>query len=460
MGAVRQRGLATGLVALLVLAVFALVSRSAKPIGEIEEHFELGRQWRATGTFPAVLRPPGYPGFVALALLARDALRAAIPVISSDDKAAVLFAQGLLLVGASGLTCWYFSRAHPPTIAAATGLLLGVNPFSIILAGTLSYYWLHIVSIVAATIALAVAVERPAWRIVFVSGLSWGIATLVRPVSLVLPPFVALLFRPSGGRRGVRAAAVPVSVFILGMAAAVGPVTLRNFAATGKLIPVNAQAGFSLWGNTIEKIPSRTGYLTWTTLWTQRGLTVMKRVTGTEASQPASIEDTVRLNAEFASLALAQIRDDPGTYAHNVAINFREFNLDRLQVWPKFFARTQAGVDIGEAPPAPARAPFRAGVALANGLLVALMFLALGGVAVGIRAGDAMAGTVAVVYASMVLAHAIMFMTPRYPYVKLPLVMLAASVALAQAPVPLRVREAAGGALVLLALAATMLLIS
>lgn len=66
----------------------------------------------------------------------------------------------------------------------------------------------------------------------------------------------------------------------------------------------------------------------------------------------------------------------------------------------------------------------------AEAMMVVMMVMALAGVAVGLWRRHPAAWTVAAVYASLVVAHSIMFLTPRYPYVKLPLVIMGTGVAL------------------------------
>jgi len=466
---VRHRVLAAIVLCILITALLVFISVASSPVGEIEEHFELGRQWRTTGGFPAVLRPPGYPAFVALTLLARDGLQS-LPLIGSrwpftgalnDDKVVVLAAQGLLLVLTSGALFWFSSRDQRLLPALCVAALFGCNPYSIILVGTLSYYWLHVVLIVFSTIALALALERPDRARLLMAGLLWGVATLVRPVSLILPVFVVFLpLVHSGAGRTWRVFARFLGWFSLGMALAVLPVTVRNFAATGRVIPVNAQVGFGLWGNTIEKIPSHTGYLTWTVLWAEHGVPVMARVTGSAAPRPESVEDTIRLNDKFTRLALARIRQTPSIYAHNVFINFREFNLDRLGVWLKFFQRVQVGVPMGDVPDRPLDRPARWGAAAAEAMMIVMMVMALAGVAVGLWRRHPAAWTVAAVYASMVVAHSIMFLTPRYPYVKLPLVIVGAGIALNTLGLSTRMSAIVGAILLLAAIGSTLSLTS
>ena len=79
----------------------------------------------------------------------------------NDDKVAVLAAQGLLLVVTSGTLFWFSSRDQSLLPALCVAALFGCNPYSIILVGTLSCYWLHVVLIVFSTIALALGLERP-----------------------------------------------------------------------------------------------------------------------------------------------------------------------------------------------------------------------------------------------------------------------------------------------------------
>jgi len=465
---VRDRVLSLVLLCALVTAFLAFIAIASSPLGEIEEHFEIGRRWRATGTFPPVLRPPGYPAFVALTLLVRDSVRGPAPTPAratsgsarDDDMAAVLAAQGLLLVVASAALFWFASRDQGVVRALGLAALFAVNPYSLILASTLSYCWLHVVLMLLATLALTLATERPDRARLVASGLLWGVATLVRPVSLILPAFVAVLPLTRGGAgRDWKSVAGFTGWFSLGMALAIAPVTVRNFAAAHRVVPVNAQAGFALWGNTIERIPSPPGYLTWSVLWTEHGRPVARRVTGSD-SPPESVEGTVRLNDELMRLALRHIREDPSTYLANVLVNFRQFNLDRMGEWLTFFQRAQLGGPIGDVPDRPLGLGARWGGAAAQVTLTAMMALALVGVAAGAWRRHPAASTIAVIYAAMVVAQSIVFLSPRYPYVKLPLAVLGTGAALSTPGLPAWVAAAVGAALLVAGLGSSLALVS
>jgi hypothetical protein len=73
---------------------------------------------------------------------------------------------------------------------------------------------------------------------------------------------------------------------------------------------------------------------------------------------------------------------------------------------------------------------------------------------VGLWRRQPAAWTVAVIYLCMAAAHSIMFLTPRYPYVKLPLVIMGLGLALAA--LPPRAAAALAATLALAAVAASL----
>ena len=139
---------------LVCLAVTAASTLWALPTGPIEEHFDLGRQLRATGSLGgSVFRPPGYPAFVALVLWARDAAGLKHRV---EDPSAVIAAQRFALLLLAVLLFRLLARSDPAG-AFLVGALMFVNPLSVVLAGALGYPMLDVVLILLGTLALAAA---------------------------------------------------------------------------------------------------------------------------------------------------------------------------------------------------------------------------------------------------------------------------------------------------------------
>jgi hypothetical protein len=414
----RSRAWVAGLVLFAVTLCANTSFLSTARIDTFEEHFWLAQHLRITGVLsindrPALFRPPGFPIFAAGVLWTCDRLGLAIP-----DERAVVLANGLLLSVGAVLLFSYLVRTRPAAEAAAFGCLFAFHPAVLIIATNTSYPPLHMVLMVAATLALATAlsaVRRPtAWALA--AGLAWGAATLVRPLSLILPPFVLLLARWEFGAGSWRRALRFTSVFTLGMALIIAPYTWRNYRASGRLIAVSAQAGFSFWALSVERTPSEAGYPDWGRLWKVYGMPIYTRVTGAEKFRIEAFYDHVLpLNDAFAHEARLNIAARPGIYASNVLRSFAKFNTDGLAWWIDRYRaaahREGPGRGLG------------AGIALA--FSVGLTGLALAGLVRGICRGETLARTILVLYAMLCLATSINFSAARYNYARLPLIILA-----------------------------------
>ena len=89
----------------LALAWSRGVALGTTPIGASEEHFAVGQRLYRTGSLgagsdPGLLRPPGYPAFVAATLHLRDvfaAMRGLGPAQAGADEDAVLLGQCLVV---------------------------------------------------------------------------------------------------------------------------------------------------------------------------------------------------------------------------------------------------------------------------------------------------------------------------------------------------------------------------
>jgi hypothetical protein len=412
----------------LALAWTGSVALGTIPIGDSEEHFALGQRLYRTGSLsagsdPGVLRPPGYPAFVAATLRLRDvvaSVRGVRPTQPGADEDAVLLGQCLVVAATATVIFAFGAMALPPLEAACAGLVFACGPITVALVGLRSYQVLHILGLAIGTTQLA-SVARTARGSplgALLPGILWGGTTLVRPVSLVLPPFVFLLARLR--RDGTwRAAALFTLLFTVGMALPILPYTARNYNVTGRLILVNVQAGFQLWGATEPRPQAPDDSLTWLELWRQYGMTIYHRVTGhSEYDLAVFSSHLVELEAAFRRQALSNLKRRPTVYLHNVASNLTSFSSDPMASWPTTFAnqndrpRSRTRLLVG---------------AYSLGLLV----LALPGLILGLWRRDAWVWTLLLVFCSLAAAHAVGFFYDRYTYGKLPLLAMALTTTLA-----------------------------
>ncbi len=404
------------------------VAVRTSPIGASEEHFALGQRLYRTGSLaegsdPGLLRPPGYPAFVAATLHLRDAfaaMRGRGPSQAASDEDAVLFAQCLVAAAAATVIFAFGAAVLPPLEAACAALVFACGPVSIALVGLNSYPLLHILSLAVGTARLASAVRasRGSPLDALVPGILWGIATLVRSVSLVLPPFVFLLAR---FRRGGtwRSAAVFTLAFTAAMAIPIVPYTVRNYSSTGRFVPVNVQAGFQLWAATEVRPQSPDDSLTWLVLWRQYGMTIYHQVTG-DAEYHLGVFSThvFELEDAFRRQALRNLRRRPSAYFRNVVDNLGRFCSDPMASWPTTFASQN------ELPRSRTRS-------LVSAYSLGLLLLALPGLAWGLWRREALALTLFLVFCSLAAVHALVFFYERYSYVNLPLLAMAFPITLA-----------------------------
>jgi 4-amino-4-deoxy-L-arabinose transferase-like glycosyltransferase len=422
----------------LAAALFLCVAR--RPAGSLggltDEYFPLGVNLAAHGTLgwgttPIVFRPPGYPAFVALVLRATTP----VPPVPGPEYLAqagviVCIAQAALLAATSVLLFEWLRRRVRASIAFTAALLYGVNPYSLILVGLVHYDVLHLFLTVAGCIALETAVERRdrAWLGLLAAGVLWGLTTLVRPLTLLLPPFVWLALH-GRGLRGWRVATA-LCFFVAGMGLAIMPWTVRNYAVSGRLIPVNAQFWVAFWGSTAAKLRMDPNEYQW------RGMAVThyKRATGQDYDYLAYLRDNLGLEAAFREQSLRNLRAQPEVYLHNVLRGFATMNLQINTALVSAYQRIQRPGESAS------QAWFWEGAederreTLASrsfGVLVAALTLLAGyGIVSAWSRRDGWLFVPGAVYLCLCLAHTLTYMDFMYYYVKLPFLVVFAALGL------------------------------
>jgi len=208
-------------------------------------------------------------------------------------------------------------------------------------------------------------------------------------------------------------------LFTAGMAIPILPYTVRNYYTTGRLVLVNVQAGFQLWGATMSRPQSPDDSLTWLLLWHQYGMNVYRQVTH-EPKYDLAVFSThvVELDDAFKRQALRNLRRRPSVYLHNVIDNLRSFCSDPMASWPTTFANQN-------------HLPRSRTRFLVSAYSFGLLLVTLPGLIWGLWRRDALAWTVLLVFCSLATAHAIGFSYERYTYVKLPLLAMAFTITLA-----------------------------
>lgn len=426
----------SSLALLAALVSFAIGSASLavnRPLGDLSG---LGDEWLYQGfnlaihgtvgldREPILFRPPGYPAFVAAVL--RTVLR--LPDhhdqrLEVPGAQALYMAHVLVLAAATALMCLWLGRRLPPTIAFLGALVFGANPYSVVLTSFRHYDVLHWLTLVAGCLALEAALSRPASGLaMFGAGAWWGLTTLVRPMSLLLPPFVAVA---SWLRRGApRLALRETAAFTLGMCVVIAPWTWRNYRLSGRFIPVNAQTWTVTWATTVEPNPAEADRYKWYKVANAHYLPLYSRVTGvpyydfrTFARKVLPLEDA------FKAETLANLRRQPLVYLHNVGVSFASMHTSINAILLTAFRRMQDGTRFDPrwvwlgSPGNLARGPEAVAFSVLHG---ALTVLAAVGVWLGIRARDPFLAVPALVHVGLSAAHAVTYLDTLYYYVKLP----------------------------------------
>lgn len=226
---------------------------------------------------PTMYRPPGYPAFMA-----------AVYFVFGHHYAAIKLVQ-MALSAVTALVLARVCQKHEPGTGRWVLALYALCPFDAVysiallsenLCGTLL------------ALSLAAWVSLEGNRRFLVAGLLLGGATLVRDIYIALVPFMAaawFLFGVGSWRRRLAQGAM----FALCAALVIAPWTARNFAVSGRLVPVSAgRLGFSLWIGG----------------WTTRGSQIRDLPSGERVYAPeAYLDDEERRSiANSASLTLSQ----------------------------------------------------------------------------------------------------------------------------------------------------------
>jgi hypothetical protein len=415
--------------------------------GVTDEYFPLSAKLLINHTLgpasdePSTLRPPGYPAFGAavLAVAAPAPARTRAEDFTRKGQRAIQLAQGVVLAATCGLLCGWLGRRVDPRIAAAAGLTLGLNPFSLVMVGLLHYGIVHL-----ATLVVGVVVtdrerdDAGRVRSVF-AGLAWGLASLVRPVTLLLPATLALSFLVR--RQGpVRRALLWCAGVAVGMAVVLAPWAVRNYRLTGRLVAVADNAWPTLWAQAALDVPFDPNHYSWFDVYTTGFQDVFRSATG----QPGYdyLVHTRRIfevETAYRDDTLRHLRQHPATYARNVARAAAGLLTAEPLVMLAAFRALQ---DEGHAPHAPdagavpqtwllrgrdqPQLPRPAALSV-RGLMLALEVAALGGLVAGVARPRAWgAGTLAG-FLCVMGTHALVFVHLMHYYLRLPFLVIFAA---------------------------------
>ena len=186
-----------------------------------------------TNVRPTAYRPPALPWITSLVYRAaghRYDLAVLLQAVIGATVPLLVVALGAALFGAGvGWLAGWLAAFHP-LIVFFSGHLLTENLFTalILLALLLGVRW----------------VSAPRGGLALATGIAWGLASLARPLALLLPVVLVLWGWSALGRAaGARGRAAQVGLLILGLVLAVGPWTLRNARVFDAFVPVSTNSG-------------------------------------------------------------------------------------------------------------------------------------------------------------------------------------------------------------------------
>jgi len=194
----------TAAIFIITSIISLLLLSKATPL-DWEDHFQIGQNLRSTGTLtidgvPSIFRPPGFPGFVAASLWVADTIIPSqselSPRSTHRDQRIVVSAQGILLgVMAAALFFWA-SLWSGSVVAAGLAISGTLNPYALAIADVATSHLLFIVLTMFSTLGLFLSRRfspSSSGSSALGAGLLWGLTSLIKPVALIIPLFVAPL---------------------------------------------------------------------------------------------------------------------------------------------------------------------------------------------------------------------------------------------------------------------------
>lgn len=208
-----------------------------------------GQGYRIDG-HPTAYFPIGYPLFLA-----------GVYKIAGVHWWSGVLANVLLNTLTAGLVCRIGERLHGLRTGVIAGLVFAIYPPHIAWSSVLCSEMLFTLLFTATAWLWARRAPRTwGWRLAAVSGVATGLASITRPVALLLP--VALWLYLLCARAGWRRATAWALTATLTMCLTIAPLTLRNWVGLHAFIPVSTNGGVNLWqGNN----PNANGAYFWPT---------------------------------------------------------------------------------------------------------------------------------------------------------------------------------------------------
>jgi hypothetical protein len=421
--------------------------------GHAGQEFELGINLLTEHTFgvgsePTVFKPPGTAFFDALVIggtvgLPTTRLRSTEAFPSSSDlfglagagedyreqaARAVYWAQCVLLAGATALLFLWLSTRFDPLLAVLAALLFGWNAYSVILVGLLNYSVLHwFLTILSLWILQAAVQGSRSGKAMAWAGVAWGVTTLVRPVTLLLPGFVLVALVLSAPR-DVWRNLQKLLLFCLGLGLIVGPWALRNYRLTGRFIPGSAQVWAALFHSSSRRYspdPNEFRYKEFRDWYLQVQSEIAQREV-TSQWEPYDVPSNLALEDAYKARVMDEWLNRQrfrGKYFHNAIGSFWSFLVDINGRFLGVFQALQApGAHYDQRWLGAGRTPhFPLGASNQFAAICwALSLLSAAGIVVAIHERDPFLAVPGLVFLCFAVAYSLTWLEVLYYYIKLP----------------------------------------
>ena len=293
----------------------------------------------ASTSIPNLFRPPGYSTFIAttISLTCPELTPDPFLVVRLNDNqfsypsgtieqigsiCIYIYYMQSLLLAVSGV-CICFMLFPYLGFRAATLLSLGfsLNPLLIVFVGMLHYEILSLFTFVIATTVLSYALRSGNRYMMLLAGGLFGVSTLVRPLTLILPLFILVVswFSDSKDRKSFLWKNV---MFVIGLLIVIAPWTLRNYRISGRLIPVNAQSGIAFWSSSATPLSLGCNVYHWMDLYEGAMKDVyVEKVSSYYDSFEDYVSRVLRIETVYKDEFVRNITVKPQVYMRNVIRN-------------------------------------------------------------------------------------------------------------------------------------------
>ena len=411
--------------------------------GMAEEYLILGVNMYYSGNFylndtsktPFVFRPPGYVKFLDLVMKSWGGMnpkdyqyhsREEFDNARSKALNTIYFSQCLLLSFSTLVLLLLLLEFLNLFLASAIALMFGINPYLIALIGMVHYETLHIFMMLISTYFLYLAFARK--KLIYVSlllaGVLWGLTTLVRPVSLIMPALFLLMLLLYY-KKNLKKSLLYLLVFTIPFAATIAPYTYRNYKLVNRFIPINAQTYIALWAGSNTGLDLDANHYRWWQIWYPDGQNAYEKITQSKDFTTTLYADHVlELEDYFKTKFKENLSKKPMTYIGNVCKNFILLNFGINSVYIKMFQykqhyNTEINKDWLQSDNPQDFYPSGASKAFAF-LIFIMSLMSIAGIILSLKVGDKLIYIPLMVFLTIAISHSITYMDLMYYYVRIP----------------------------------------